>query len=207
MLRFFLQNSLILVGLTLCLSAMKVNTVCFQIEPGSTLQVKGSSNVTDFSCECGELFPKLPMQMSPTGDGYKARFFKTSLQIRTRKLDCGSKPMNNDMYQTLKADDYPHIQIELLETGWKSGGVFQKADQWQSLEAVVNITIAGVTRKETLTVQGKKLNDDQYRFKSAKLLLMTDFGIKPPRPLLGLIKVANEITIELDLVVSLQRQI
>ncbi|MDX1940240.1 MAG: YceI family protein [Saprospiraceae bacterium] len=196
----------ILFPLSLILSAMNADTTYFQIEQGSKLQIKGTSNVTDFTCQCLESFPKSQAQITVTEDGTKAKFSKTTLQIRTKKLDCGNKPMNNDMFNTLKAEEYPYVQIELLETRLTPGKSLAKTDIWMPIEASVNFTIAGVTRKETLTIQGKKLDELEYRFKSSKTLLFTDYGIKPPRALMGLVKVANEITIELDLTVTIQGQ-
>ena len=196
--------SLFLPVFGLFLSNMWMRNAHYQIEQGSKLYVKGTSNVTDFTCQCLESFPKSQFQIMATNEETKIRFSKTALQIRTKKLDCGNKPMNNDMYETLKADDYPYIEIELIEA--RPGKSLDKMNSWVPLEATANITIAGVTRKETLTVKGMKLDTLQYRFKSSKALLMTDYGINPPRALLGLIKVNNEISIELDLFVTIQEQ-
>lgn len=196
----------ILFSLTLLLSAMKTDTAYFQIEQGSKLQIKGTSNVTDFTCHCLESFPKSQAQITVAEDGTKAKFSKTVLQIRTKKLDCGNKPMNNDMFSTLKAEEHPYIQIELIEARPSTGKSLILEDTWIPVEATVNFTIAGVTHKETLSIQGKKLDELEYRFKSSKTLLFTDYGIKPPRALMGLVKVANEITIELDLTVTIQAQ-
>ncbi len=193
-----------LCSLAILLSAMKSDTLNFQIEPGSKLQIKGTSNVTDFTCLCLESFPKTKVQVVATEDAAKATFSNTVLQIRTKKLDCGNKPMNNDMYSTLKADDHPHIQIELIETRHSSGKLLRKAEEWQSIEAIAHFSIAGVTRKESLSVHAKKITDSSYRFKSSKTILFTDYGIKPPRALMGLIKVDNEISLELDLMISVE---
>lgn len=196
----------ILFSLTLFLSAMKTDIAYFQIEQGSKLQIKGTSNVTDFTCHCLESFPKYQAQITVTEDGTKAKFSKTTLQIRTKKLDCGNKPMNNDMFSTLKADEHPYIEIQLIEAHQSHGKSLTLENNWIPLEATVNFTIAGVTRKETLAIQAKKTDELEYRFKSSKTLLFTDYGIKPPRALMGLVKVANEITLELDLTVTIQAQ-
>lgn len=198
--------SIFLPVLGLLLSNLLTRTAHYQIEQGSKLYVKGTSNVTDFTCQCLESFPKSQLQIIATNDDGKVRFSKTALQIRTKKLDCGNKPMNNDMYETLKADDHPYIEMELIEARHVGGKSIEKTESWVPMEAIANITIAGVTRKETLAVKGMKLDTLQYRFKSSKSLLMTDYGIKPPRALLGLIKVDNEISIELDLLVTIQEQ-
>lgn len=169
----------------------------FQLAEDSRLYIKGTSNVTDFTCHCLESFPKATAKI--TENGSRIQFAKTALQIRTKKLDCGNKPMNNDMYNTLKANDYPHIQMTLIETRRPAGSFLQTKNSWTALDATLEITIAGVTRKELVPVQGRKTDADAYHFKGTKTLLMTNYGLKPPRALMGLIKVSDEIIIELDL--------
>lgn len=171
-------------------------TLFFQIEPDSKLYIKGTSNVTDFTCKCEELFPRLQMTIIPKNA--KAVFEKTTLSIGTKKLDCGNKAMNKDMYETLKADDFPIIQIALLETEARNLG-----EDWVNLPVSVHITIAGVTRQEKFLVQAKKTEELQYRFKGSKTLKMTDYGMTPPRPMLGLIKVKDEIVLDLDLNITI----
>ncbi len=170
-------------------------TVFFQIEPGSKLNIKGTSNVTDFTCKCEEIFPRL--QMTLNSFGTKAEFKKTALSLRAKKLDCGNKAMNNDMYETMKAEENPIIQIELLESELAA-----LADSWATVQASANLTIAGVTRKETFSIQAKKADALQFRIKGSKSLKMTDYGMTPPRPMMGLIKVKDLIILDLDLTVS-----
>ena len=170
-------------------------TIFFQIEQGSKLNIKGTSNVTDFTCKCEEVFPRLQMTINQTTT--KAEFKKTALSLRAKKLDCGNKAMNSDMYETMKADDYPNIELQLLESE-----ALDLKEEWTTIQASANLTIAGTTRKETFTIQAKKIDELQYRFKGAKSLKMTDYGMTPPRPMLGLIKVKDLIVLDLDLTVS-----
>ncbi len=179
---------------------MPNTTVFFQIEPGSKLYIKGTSNVTDFTCKCEELFPRLQMTIIPKSA--KAAFEKTTLSIGAKKLDCGNKAMNKDMYETLKADDFPTIQIALLESEARNLG-----EDWINLSVSANITIAGITRQEKFSVQARRAEELQYRFKASKTLKMTDYGMTPPRPMFGLIKVKDEIILELDLNISVLEKI
>lgn len=171
------------------------NSLFFQIEQDSKLHIKGSSNVTDFVCKCEELFPRLQLEMEPKGT--KTKFEKATLSIRSKKLDCGNKAMNKDMYETLKANDFPNIKIELLESE------LTKLDEnWATLKAQMSLTIAGVNKKEAFTIQAKRNDELQYRFKSSKCIKMSDYGMTPPSPMFGLIKVKDQITLDLDLTIS-----
>lgn len=193
---FYSATFLTLIATWFLSTTTQVNTTFFQIEQGSKLSIKGITNVTDFTCKCEELFPKIQVNINKKGN--KAQFEKTALSIRAKKLDCGNKAMNSDMYQTLKADDFPNIQIELLESE-----ITALNDNWATLQASANLTIAGVTRKESFTIQAKKNDGFQYRLKGCKSIKMTDYGMTPPRPMLGLIKVKDLITLDLDLTISI----
>lgn len=193
--RIFLISTLLIVALLFWNLTPPDATVFFQIEQGSKLNVKGFTNVTDFTCKCEEVFPRL--QTTIASKSTKNEFNKTSLLVRAKKLDCGNKAMNSDMYETLKADDHPNIQIELLESEQ-----INLSAEWITVQATANLTIAGVTRKETFSIQAKRTDELLYRFKGSKSLKMTDYGMTPPRPMMGLIKVKDLIVLDLDLTIS-----
>ncbi len=198
--RFFSAFVLLLPALLL-LPASTSRAVAFQIMEGSSLRIEGTSNVTDFTCHCTESFPKAESSIIKTGD--RIRFSKAILQVQSKKLHCGNKAMNNDMYEALKANEYPHIFIELLEVRQSCDTRLTPNGDWATMNATAQITIAGVSRKETLLVQAMQATEREYQFKGNKKLLLTDYGIRPPRPMMGLIKVANEIAIDLDLCVQI----
>jgi polyisoprenoid-binding protein YceI len=179
-------------------------TVTIRIEESSRLAIDGSSNVTSFKCICKETFPerKASMVLDPESD--KAEFLRTSLMLTTRKLDCGKKPINQDMYNTLRADEFPQIRIDLEEVSRLASLQIEEGKGAMNMQARTTITIAGVGRAVMLDVAAQKTGEQRFRFRSSKKLKMTDFGLTPPQPLFGMIKVHNEITIHLDLAVAVK---
>lgn len=65
-----------------------------------------------------------------------------------------------------------------------------------------NLTLAGMKRKIDLLVTISHPLSNVYRFTAKKSLLLTDFGLTPPTVLLGMVKVRNEITLDIDIYVS-----
>jgi hypothetical protein len=63
------------------------------------------------------------------------------------------------------------------------------------------LSVSGIERTVTLSVSTRQDPDGRVRARGAVRMLMTDFGVKPPIGLFGLIRSANEITVEFDLVV------
>ena len=105
------------------------------------------------------------------------------------------------MQQALRADEHPyidirpvamHLQRELPIVG----------DQWVTLVAAAQVTLAGTSQDMELFVKARRIADRRWEIRSQKALCMLDFGIEPPTALGGLIKVRDEITINFDLVVE-----
>jgi hypothetical protein len=174
----------------------------YYIESGSRLYLRGSSNVTSFTCECHCYDPAQAhayrVEAGQASGNYAFR--QTLLRLPTRSLDCGHRGINSDMYATLKAEAYPHVSIELLSVRLPSLSIHETAN----LQALVAITIAGVRHEEWINVRVQCMDDDRYRFTGSKPLSMARFGLRPPSPMMGLVKVSDRIDIHLDLAIKAQ---
>jgi polyisoprenoid-binding protein YceI len=58
----------------------------------------------------------------------------------------------------------------------------------------------GTTKKVTLKSHGKALKSGVYQFKGAVALKMTDFNMKPPTAMMGMMKVGDGITLKYDVI-------
>ncbi|MCB0626848.1 MAG: hypothetical protein KDC43_23765 [Saprospiraceae bacterium] len=174
----------------------------YTITDASKLFLEGTSNVTDFTCNCQESFSPSSFQVQRQAEGRIASFRNTKLKLQSKKLDCGQKAMNKDMYSTLKADEFPYITIELLQAKQPTGLRLGECDDWVPMDVQMAITIAGVRQVQWINVKGLQKGRQDFSFQGSKELLMSSFGLTPPRPLLGLIKVDDAITIHLDLAVK-----
>lgn len=191
----------------LCLfcSALRLqgqNTLNVCIEPGSSLFLTGSSNVNQFQCRCREPLHTARISIQTAKPGAPAVLSQARLPLRTTSLDCGNKFMNEDMYNSLKVNEHPHIVIELLQALPLQGGALSQNNQWVDLTVQADITIGGVKRRLPVAVKAMRLDERRFRFTGSRDLLMTDFNIQPPSAMMGFIKVRNEIRIHMDLWIS-----
>lgn len=62
--------------------------------------------------------------------------------------------------------------------------------------------LAGVERKAIIKIQGKLTGINQYHFIGEYSLLISDFSIKPPTALFGMIKVRNDVEVKFDLIIA-----
>jgi len=171
----------------------------FVIEDNSRLFLKGTSNVNKFTCDCEDSYPAQTLEVESTGA--QARFQNTSLTIATRKFNCHNSKMDHDMQKALKADKYPHIKVELLETKQDASHVKPGNRAPFEVQAKAKLTICGVTRTQQVTAKAQVLSDGYFRLSGYQSILMTDFGIEPPTALFGMIQVNNQIDFHFDLYV------
>ncbi|MCO6475993.1 MAG: YceI family protein [Phaeodactylibacter sp.] len=178
----------------------------YRILQTSRLFLEGTTNVNTFICNCTciQSFPRLQFEMEVKEESEQAIFEEAQLRIRTRDLDCGNRNMNKDMYETLKANQYPSIAITILEAGLRPGEKLSQTEEWSHIVARAQISVAGVTRTALLKVRAKQIGTATYRFLSQYTIKMTDFNIDPPTAMLGLVKVNDKIEINFDLTVAVE---
>lgn len=206
---YFFQSLFFLIIAGLSLSFMHAGLLLptrnsFLIEEESELYIQGTSNVTDFTCHCLQEFDQQSFQTSLAEDGQTLFFSSTFLRIESQKLDCQNRRMNNDMHKTLLADSHPFIEVKLLKVQTNDGKKINEFEGWERLTAEALITIASVTKPVTLEVKGRQLGQGRFQLMSTRSLLMSDFNLTPPAPLMGLIKVSDQIDINFDLIVKIQ---
>lgn len=179
----------------------------YQIETNSQLVIAGTSNVNEFTCDCSceRDFTRSTLEVNQHTESNRIDFSNAQLNLTTTNLDCGHKIMNKDLYETLRARDYPHISITLLqaEIPARNQQRFVSFNQWMDIDAITRITIAGQNKRVHIPVKGRRLDENRFHFTGEISLNMTDFGLEPPTAMLGLIKVNDTITINLDLVVRI----
>jgi polyisoprenoid-binding protein YceI len=65
-----------------------------------------------------------------------------------------------------------------------------------------NLTVAGATRELSMHVSGTDGGDGTLRLQGSARIRMSDWGIRPPTPMLGLLKTDDEMTIFVDLIAA-----
>lgn len=177
------------------------NSYNFTIEPDSKLYLEGSSNIVDFTCGCTNPSGNGRFSFELKPGGYL--FENSALKIPVNELDCGNRAMNRDMYDALQSEQHPSISIQLLGVQSHEENLLSECEQWSNLNVDLRLKIAGVSQMVSMQVQGAYLGYELYQFIGNQAIYLTDFGIDPPRALLGAIKVDNCITINMNLFVRL----
>lgn len=166
-----------------------------QLSDQSKLSIKGKSNVNEFRCQAEHDLNRDSLSYYYMVEEDTVTVQGVFLDLEIDQFDCGKRAINRDFKSTLKYKEYPFIEITLNEL------VLQEESDIIPEEALVTIRIAGVERTYTVPLNSFSSSEDHYVVGGNKVLYMTDFGLNPPSPMFGLIKVDDELEIEFELVI------
>lgn len=101
--------------------------------------------------------------------------------------------IDKNMHKALEVEKFPHITFWLLKLETRPGT--------GALRATGTLTVHGVTRPVDFAIDVTAVGPD-IEIRAEVPLEMTDFGIKPPKALLGLLRTDSTVTIRLTAVLS-----
>jgi polyisoprenoid-binding protein YceI len=166
---------------------------------GSKAKMEGTSTIHDWSMESSviggfmEVDAKFPE--SALTDSAAARP-KVEAFIPVRSFKSYNKRMDEVMQEHMNEPKYKKIEYKLVELKPKSAAGATGALQF---EATGTLTINGATKTNTMPVTIEK-KDGKIKVTGSVSLKMTDFGVKPPNPSigLGLIKTGDDIKVTIE---------
>jgi hypothetical protein len=181
-----------------------------KLAPGSRIWLNGSSNVIDFTCEVGEMhlvgeMAALSAVATPGVHGANPPHGAVSLRLRipVDKLDCGQRGINKDMMNTLNATRFPYIEYTL-----GPNRLIQSHDLedrfFMDIETTGSLTISGHSRTERIEVEGEFLGPWRFRIRGCHGVEMPDYGLTPPSPMFGMIKVDSHLVVNFDVTLMLE---
>jgi hypothetical protein len=115
------------------------------------------------------------------------------IAIPAATLSSPKEGLDKNMHKALKVTEHPDITFRLsrLEAGEPSG----------AMRGVGTLTIAGVAREVTLAIKTQRMGST-LTITGEVTLLMTDFGIAPPKAMLGMLKTDPKVTITFETVLG-----
>lgn len=174
-------------------SAQPPDTMRVDVGRGSTVWIEGSSNVVDWRCEATKVdagAEVVPLTRIVDAASLRAIHIK----VAVRDLKCGNRRMERDLYSALRASD-PNTPAFIVGRF----AILGDAVTGSALTTAGALTVAGVERSVSIPVSAERGADGVLRARGSVDLLMTDFGVKPPVGLLGLIRSRNEVRVRFDL--------
>jgi polyisoprenoid-binding protein YceI len=181
-------------------SAQPRDTARIDVGAGSRVWIEGGSNVTDWSCRAATFDARVeldPLRIGRDDATIAERIRRVSIRLSARDLKCGNRKMEHDLYAALGSSD-PAAPTYIIGMFDAVSGSARQSD----VETAGTLSVAGVERESRLRVTTERLPDGTVRARGNIPLLMTDFGVKPPVGLFGLIRSKNEVTVKFELLIA-----
>lgn len=179
---------MIAIVLVISLNAFTVNEQTpFKAVGGSQIKVNGTSNIhdwtmsaTSFTCD-GTYVLEGNQLVDVTA---------LSFTLPVKNLKGKEDLLNTRAHKALKAEQHNKISFKLTNA--------TVVPQQKVIKAVGNLTIGGVTKPVALQAT-YTVNGDEVTFKGAEALKMSEYGLKAPTFMMGALKVADAVNIDITL--------
>lgn len=169
------------------LSIVQLQAQSLKIDPKTfNMTINGTTNVHDFQSKVTQVNGEIIL----TGTKQVQSLL---ISIPVKSIKSGEKLMDTKTYEAFNVDKYPNITFKLSEVN-----SLQIGNEEINVAITGDLTMAGVTRKIALKSSGKITKSGLYQFKGSIGLKMTDFKMKPPTAMLGVMKVGDAITLKFD---------
>jgi len=126
------------------------------------------------------------LQVSILRNNSKIVLDGAKLAIKSTGFDCAHKMITKDFKTILKADEYPHIVINVKEINTIK----------ESITAKLHVKIAGVEKEYVVPIT---YNPNNGNVKGLLKLNIQDFQLKSPKKLLGMVVVNDNVEINFNL--------
>jgi len=178
-------------SMMLFLPAMFVESnIPMSIQPLNIILLKGTSTLHNYECKSTALQGVIEM------DTLLSSFTDIEVTIPVKTILSGNSSMDENMYEALDAEDNPNIIFTLLRSDSTLKQTTKLTDSTIQLRGT--LSVAGKKQIIDLPIKVKRGDNGIVTVHGNKILLMSDYGIKPPTFMLGILKTGNEVSVEFD---------
>lgn len=148
----------------------------------SSMKITGTSTLHDWDINVASFSAKAFLE----GESIK----KAEFSAEVKSFESGTSAMDRNTYKALNADKHPRIQFKGENITGADGNINIKG----------NLTIAGVTKPIQFKATQERWAEQSMTIKGKYTFEMSQFGIDPPRAMLGTIRTGDEVTIDFKIV-------
>lgn len=178
--------SIIISGILL-IPQLQAQTQSYTSTEDSQITVKGTSTLHDWEMKSETLMSEVVFN---TEDGEQLESLESvTLVLQANSLEADQGRLERLAHETLNVEDHPEISYR------SNGGTIRANGNEYEVTSTGELTISGVTQQvsvEATCIQG----ENNIVCAGTKELLMTDYGLEPPRLFLGTLVTDDEVTVE-----------
>lgn len=161
----------------------------YTLDPESELWIEGTSTRSDWTVYASDVSGTFTLD--PSANPLKIQ--AAHITVRASEVESRrSTIMDRLIDDALKVDEHPEIRYQL--TSATDGG------EATSFNTEGQLTLAGETRKISMTVRSEPLSDGRYRFSGSHALKMSDYGMEAPTAMFGALRTGDNVTVHFNVV-------
>jgi len=164
------------------------------VEKNSSLNIQGETNINSFQCDVTEYLKPDTLIYTKNDATKKLSFTNSCLSIDIKRFDCHNKYITEDFRSALKADENPKLRIVFLTVEQ-----FSNTSDNQVVKGTVDIQLAQVSKRVEIAYLVNNLAGNRIQMNGSHVFSFSDFNLKAPRKLAGLIKTKDEIKVNFQL--------
>jgi polyisoprenoid-binding protein YceI len=168
------------------------------LQPESKLWVVGTSTARGFECEATSLTVDVaaaPGAVALIASGEKG-VTNVGVRIPTAQLDCRNGTMNKHMLKALKATEHPEIAFDLASYELAT------VDEGIAVTLTGDLTLGGKRKTITVLANAAPIEGDALKVTGVHDVLLSDYGLKAPKLMLGTMKVHDLVKVHFDLLLK-----
>ncbi len=167
------------------------------VEQQSVLTIYGKTNINEFSCKLPGKDETDTLLISSFTEK-ELIFEKGRVKVDPTIFNCGNEFIKRDFLETVKAKEFPYIYINFLDIHFEQSP-YSKVSK---AHGNVGIYICGIKKTYNINFDVNSLPNNKIQLNGQKELKLSEFNIKTPSRMMGLIKVSDDIEIEFQLMLS-----
>ena len=172
------------------------SAIRLRLEPGSEITIQGTSTLHDFHCKTDKIMAYVDVDPSYTRDLTKVAkpLVSVKVNIVAKTLTCGGGTIDNNMYKTLKTD-----QFQMIKYTMSGYDLLDATSSSFSANTKGTLQIAGQDKPVDIKINAARLAEGKATAEGEETIKLTDFGIDPPSFMFGRLKVGNELKVKFNL--------
>ena len=192
---FLMATAMMGLGVTAAV-AQGPSAIRLRLEPGSEITIQGTSTLHDFHCKTDKILAYVDVDPSYTKDLTKVAkpLVSVKVNIVAKTLTCGGGTIDNNMYKTLKAD-----QFQMIKYTMSGYDLLDATSSSFSANTKGTLQIAGQDKAVDIKINAARLAEGKATAEGEETIKLTDFGIDPPSFMFGRLKVGNELKVKFNL--------
>lgn len=148
------------------------------------LALQGTSNIHDWTMKASASNLEAAVAIDP-GTSLLQSIQPLTLNMPVKSLKSNEGLLNSRAYDALNAEKFPNFTYKLTSVT-ASGNTVTLNGQ---------LTISGTTKDFQLVATQKKNADGSIQLTGSRKFKMTEFGVKPPKYMMGMMKVYDDLTL------------